>query len=112
MRKLLPVLLLVFGCNGDDGSGLPQKGDTVDKLEFCLLLSTPVCERIVECAQNNNETQVACENSFMNSCCRDNATCDQTDQISADMEPCMDAYSTIACSEIQTGNLPTECLGL
>ena len=110
MRSLrfAALLLVMAGCGGGD-SAPSDIGDA------CVDFAEVFCDRAQTCDLILPSENLECVNVFFAACCVDDGTCNQpiTPPLSAsEWNRCLNATSNLACTDVENGNVPTECLVL
>jgi hypothetical protein len=109
MQKLLPTIIIVLsGCFGGGGGGLPEAGDSVAYLELCSIVGQAKCDRTQQCGVE--EDVETCEADWMASCCGNADVCAEERILREDLEPCVDEYSGYSCLLIVDDMVPRQCL--
>lgn len=109
LRVTLPyMVVLAVACGGDDRP-LPE-----DVGQVCTDFGDVACDRAGECGLLTGTVQ-ACVNDFYALCCANDGECNNpvaADVSEAEYNDCLDDYGTLACNDVEQGNLPSSCLRL
>lgn len=105
------MILSLGGClGGGGGSSLPD-----DAGGACADMGGAYCARAVDCGFLEASDELSCQNDFQRACCTDDGTCQEPlrEDISAgEWNACVDGVYELACPDVDSGNLPSQCLGL